>query len=246
MKIIISPAKKMTSSSIIEAKGSSPFLKESKGIVSKLKSLSLEEVKILYGCSDRIALEAYHYIQSFSFVNHQTPALLSYDGIQYQYMSPNIFKQEEFDYLEDHLFILSALYGVLKPFDGVCKYRLEMNNCLKIGDHKDLYAFWKDKIYKETYKNEDTILNLASEEYAKSIRKYVNKDQRFIDVEFREEDGKEKGVYAKMCRGLMTRYCAVNKIENVEDIKKFKENNYQFVNGLSSDKKFIFKRNNTH
>lgn len=242
MKLIISPAKKMTSSSIIEAKGSSPFLKESEEIISKLNSLSLEEVKTLYVCSDKIALEAYHYIQSFSFINHLTPALLSYDGIQYQYMSPNIFKEEEFDYLENHLFILSALYGVLRPFDGVAKYRLEMNNKLRIGEYKDLYDFWKDKLYKEVYKNEDTILNLASEEYAKAIRKYVTKNQRFIDVEFREEDGKEKGVYAKMCRGLMVRYCATNKIEDVEEIKNFKENNYSFSSKLSSGNKFIFLR----
>ena len=132
--------------------------------------------------------------------------------------------------------ILSGLYGVLKPFDGIIRYRLEMQSF-------DLYDFWKDKIYKEV--KDDVIINLASKEYSKCIEKYLNESDRYITITFCELlNGKlvTKGTYAKMARGEMVRFMAENDIENPDDIKKFDRLGYIFRSDLSSDSKYVFER----
>ena len=146
------------------------------------------------------------------FGRANTPALLAYDGIQYQYMAPQLFTAEQFAYVEAHLRILSGLYGVLRPFDGVTPYRLEMGARLKTSFCKSLYDFWGDGLYRAlTADGTDTLVNLASEEYAKAVRPWVSPPVRWIHVVFGELNGEklvEKGGYVKMARGEMVRFLA--------------------------------------
>lgn len=127
MQIIISPAKKMRDELDSLAPRSQPvFGQEARQLAGWLKSLSYEELKERLSCSEAIARQNYERYQKMDLRKNLSPAILSYEGIQYQYMAPGVFTYQEFDYLQQHLAILSGLYGLLRPFDGVRPYRLEM------------------------------------------------------------------------------------------------------------------------
>ena len=174
-----------------------------------------------------------------------TPAILAYEGIQYQYMAPGVFTQQEFDYVQEHLRILSGFYGVLKPFDGVTPYRLEMQAKLKIREAKDLYSFWGSSLAEYLFAETDCILNLASKEYSLCVSKYLTDTVRLITCVFGEEkDGKvvEKGTMCKMARGEMVRYMAENQIEDPEQIRAFDRLHFRFDQTRSHDDVFVFLR----
>lgn len=152
-----------------------------------------------------------------------TPALISYDGIQYTYMAPAIFEDGQHEYVKDHLRILSGFYGVLKPMDGVVPYRLEMQAKATVAGNKDLYEFWGNTLYIEVIDESRTIINLASKEYSKCIGKYLQPKGHYVTCVFGElDDGKvvQKGVYAKMARGEMVRFMSSMLIE----LRTFVEN----------------------
>ena len=172
-----------------------------------------------------------------------TPAVLSYEGIQYQYMAPGVFTYQELDYIEEHLRILSGFYGILRPFDGVTPYRLEMQAKLKLRQANDLYEFWDDKISKSLFSNTDCIINLASKEYSRCVSRYLPEKVQFITCAFGErKDGKilEKGTMCKMARGEMVRYMAQCQIENPEQIKSFEQLGYRFAPEESSETSYVF------
>ena len=121
-------------------------------------------------CNDRIVRQAFERYQNLS------PALLAYERIQYhQYMAPRVFEREYVQYAEEHLRILSGLYGILRPLDGVVPYRLELDAKLNAPFAKNLYDFWGDKLYRELVKQDDEILNLASAQYSRSIKNMSKK-----------------------------------------------------------------------
>ena len=160
-------------------------------------------------------------------------------------MAPSVFEDSQFEYVQNHLRILSTFYGVLKPLDGVTPYRLEMQAKVGIGDAKNLYEYWGDMLYCSVIDNSRIIINLASKEYSKSIEKYLTLRDKYITIVFCELLGDKlvtKGTYAKMARGEMVRFMAENSIENPEDIKKFDRLGYAFRYDLSSDTEYIFER----
>ena len=172
-----------------------------------------------------------------------TPAVLTYEGLQYQHMAPEVFSEGALTYIQKNLRILSGFYGVLKPFDGVTPYRLEMQAKLSVQGKKDLYDFWGERLYRELTDGDHLILNLASKEYAKAVEKYLTPEDRFITVEFGErKDGKvkQKATLAKMARGEMVRFMAENNIQDPEEIKAFHELGFSFEEALSDEKKIVF------
>ena len=173
------------------------------------------------------------------------PAILSYEGIAYQYMAPAVFDDEQLSYIQSNLRILSAFYGVVKPMDGVSPYRLEMQAKADVDGNKNLYEFWGDKLYKEVRDESGIIINLASKEYYKCIDKYLTPEDKFITCDFVEEVKGSlvtKGTYAKMARGEMVRFMAEKRIDNPQDIKKFDRLHYIFREDLSNNMKFVFER----
>ena len=172
-----------------------------------------------------------------------TPAILSYEGIAYQYMAPSVFEERKLLYIQRHLRILSAFYGVLKPLDGVTPYRLEMQAKSEVLGHKNLYEFWGERIYKAVRDESGVIINLASKEYSKCVEKYMTAGDTYITCVFGEWVNSkiaQKGTYAKMARGEMVRFMAEKEIENPEEIKKFDWLGYVFREELSSEKNYIF------
>ena len=245
MKIILSPAKKMKKDDDLGFYDLPVFLDKTKEILKCLKSLSKDELKEIWKCNDKIADENIDRLEKMNLEGDLTPAILAYDGIAYKYMAPSVFEDNQFSYIQEHLRMLSAFYGVLKPMDGVRPYRLEMQAKLRVGDYKDLYAYWGDNLYKSIVDESHVIVNLASKEYSKCIEKYLNEDDRYITITFCESvNGKlvTKGTYAKMARGEMVRYMAENNISDVEKIKSFDRLDYVYRDELSSDDEYVFEK----
>lgn len=234
MKIIISPAKQMKSNENTYFSLTTPiYLEKAKKLAQHLSKLSYQELKTVLNCSDSLAKKAFENYQKIDLEHNLSMAILSYNGIQYQYMAPSVFTDEEFAYIQDHLYILSGLYGILRPFDRIVSYRLEMQAKCPFS----LYEYWNHDLADAI--QDEIILNLASEEYAKCIRKY----KKLIDVRFCQRvQGKlkEKGVYAKMARGDMVRYLAQNQIENIDQVKTFNYQNYTFSPEDSTDSLLTF------
>lgn len=244
MKIIISPAKKMQVDTDSFIPLSQPlFLEQTQQLLEYLRSLSFEELKDLWKCSDKLATENYQNLWEMNLDGNLTPALLAYVGIQYQTMAPEVFSQVQFDYVQKYLRILSGFYGVLAPFDGVVPYRLEMQAKVKLNDSKDLYALWADRLYQVLYEDDDCVLNLASKEYSKAIERYVKPDQKFVTCVFGElKDGKvkQKATAAKMARGQMVQFLARKQIQDLAQAKEFNELGYRFLPEKSSQTEYVF------
>ena len=244
MKIIVSPAKKMNVNTDMYPVNRLPrFYDKAIQIKEYMQNLTFEEAKKLWGCNEKIAELNFRRFQEMDLNKNLTPAIISYEGIQYQYMMPSVFTEKALGYVEEHLRILSGFYGVLSPFDGVVPYRLEMQARAAIDKTKDLYDFWGDLLYRAVMDKDRTIVNLASKEYSVCIEKYLQKEDIFLTCVFGEwKDGKviQKGTFAKMARGEMVRFMAEEGIENVEEIKKFHELKYKFDESLSTNREYIF------
>ena len=246
MRIILSPAKKMQHDENGPAYRDLPvFLSDAEKIKDSLKEKSFSELKALWACNEKITEQNIERLSSMNLREKLTPALLSYDGIAYQYMAPTVFETEMLSYVQEHLRILSGFYGIVRPMDGVTPYRLEMQAKLEIDSAKNLYEYWGDRLYKEVRDSSGIIINLASKEYSKCIEKYLQPSDRYISCNFYEEqEGKlvQKGVYCKMARGEMVRFMAENRVEEPEGIKHFSVMEYRFSEELSSEKEYIFVR----
>lgn len=244
MKIIISPAKKMNvDTDSLPWEQLPQFLEKTQELHSKLKSMSPQDLQKLWKCNDKITAENVERLQFHQLTKNLTPAILAYEGIQYQYMAPSVFSDEEFDYIQKHLRILSGFYGILKPFDGVIPYRLEMQAKLKMGNHKDLYAFWGSALADALCEEEDCIVNLASKEYSSCISKHLKEGVTMVNCLFAELDnGKliEKGTMCKMARGEMVRFMAEHKVQNIEEMKAFDGRNHRYAAEYSTDEQLVF------
>ncbi len=303
LKIIISPAKKMRILEDYSCQLSAPVFQEKAGqLHTALRNLSFEELKKLWNCSEKLAVQNYERLHAWVPGRHLTPALLAYEGIQYQYMAPHIFSESQWTYAEEHLRILSGFYGILRPTDGVIPYRLEMQAKLApvrkaFGSVNSLYEYWGDSIYRhlaaETPADIDAlqstgpaaktpadadalqsagpaaktpadadalqsagpaakppadadtlqIVNLASDEYSKSVLPFIAPSVTWVSCIFGElADGrvKVKGTLAKMARGEMVRWMAENQIQDVRGLRDFRQLNYRFHEELSSDRAYVF------
>lgn len=243
MKIIISPAKKMKREEILAPVGLPVFVEKAEQLMQYLKSLSYGALKELLQCNDAIATLNFERYQKMELQRLLSPAILSYEGIQYQYMSPHILDGQSLDYIQKNVRILSGFYGILKPFDGIVPYRLEMQAKLKTPFCKNLYDFWQDSIYQDLVREDKTILNLASVEYSKVVSRYCSADERFITCTFGQwQDGtvKEKGVYVKMARGEMVRFLAERNITKPEGAKAFDRLGYRYQESLSNAAHYVF------
>lgn len=246
MKIIISPAKKMNiDDDIFECRTEPVFLERTKELMNYMKNLSYEECKTMWKCSDKLAQLNYDRILDMDLNYRLTPAIFSYEGIQYQYMGPKVLSQDAIEYLQENLRILSGFYGILKPLDGVVPYRLEMQTKLIKHENKDLYEYWSDEIANSLFEETDLIINIASKEYSKCIEKYIKNQPniRFITCVFGELKGDkviEKGTLAKMARGEMVRYLAENNIRDLTQVKMFDKLDYKYSEEKSNDDTYVF------
>lgn len=244
MIFIISPAKKMNEEEYASGNYEIPtFIEKTREILSVLQGFSFEELKLLWKCNDEIAKHNLKRLEHMDLEKNLSAAILAYEGIQYQYMAPNVFQQEEMDYISSHLRILSGFYGVLRPFDGVTPYRLELGAKLSVGSSKNLYEFWKDSWANTLVAETDCIMNLASKEYSKGVLPYLPPDYPCVTVSFRERKegvAKEKATLCKMARGQMVRWATEQRISHPDGLKNFSEMGFLFSEEASSAKLFVF------
>lgn len=244
MKIIISPAKKMTDKAVLPWTELPAFIDRSEVLLARLRELSFDECKALWGCSQKLAETNFERLQTMDLHGGDlAPALLSYVGIQYQYLGAAVLDADSYDYLQEHLRILSGFYGVLRPFDGVTPYRLEMQAKLAVDGAPDLYGFWGSTLYDAVMDDSRTVVDLASVEYSKCVSSHLREGDHLLKVVFGElVNGKvvQKGTLAKMARGEMVRFMAANRVEHPEEIKEFAELGYRFTPQLSNANEYVF------
>ena len=254
MLFIISPAKTLDYNSLIPTQGQSdiPFLKESKQLVKVLKKYKADDIAKLMGVSAKIAHLNYDRFAQWKapFIEGESrQALYAFKGEVYHGLDAYSLSQEESNYAQEHMRMLSGLYGLLRPYDMILPYRLEMGTKLQTDKFKNLYEFWGDKITKNLQKaieesGTSVLVNLASNEYFKSINTKKIKSPIITPI-FKDAKGdsyKVISIFAKKARGLMSRYIIENKIEDPEDMKLFDKGGYFFNEELSSETELTFTR----
>lgn len=244
MKILISPAKTMRTGVVRKREGEPVFLEKTREILESMRKLSYDEAKVLWKCNDKLAQLNYKRIQEMDLKNG-TAAIFLYDGLQFKAIETETLTRDEAEYMTSHLRILSGFYGVLRPFDGITTYRLEMQSRLQVGDAKTLYDFWGRQLYEMVMDEDRTLINLASREYISAVSPWLTNQDRIITVEFlteREGKRRQESTYAKMGRGRLVRFMAENQVETVEAIQDFSALGFHFDAEHSSDTRYVFVR----
>lgn len=256
MIIILSPAKTLEiNESLNKLPMTEPqYLEEAEVLINELKTYDEYSLSSLMKTSIKLTkLNMERFKLWRKSLDNAFICLGAFKGEAYRGLDAGSYSMEELFYANDHLRILSGLYGILRPFDGINFYRLEMGTKLKFNTYKNLYEYWGDKlaenIYSELIKSDDKILiNLASNEYYKSvegIKKYD--DIKVITPEFKENRLGEYKVIttkAKRARGLMASFIIRNKITNIDGIKSFNYEGYEYDEELSCEHKLVFTREN--
>jgi cytoplasmic iron level regulating protein YaaA (DUF328/UPF0246 family) len=253
MILVISPSKTQNFTSQQYPRFTLPvMLVQSQKLIAELKKLDPQQIGELMGISDRLAQQNWRRFQDFSIpfdLKNAKQALLVFKGDVFSPIKAEEYTEEDFSFAQDHLRILSGLYGILRPLDLVQPYRLEMGIKSGFGDKKNLYEFWDRQV--TDVLNEDLVqesrpllVNLASDEYFKVIKPKGLKAP-VLKIFFKEnKNGTYRviAIHAKRARGLMVHYVVKNRIDKVEDLKKFNLEGYRFRKEFSSDRELVFCR----
>lgn len=255
MLSIISPAKKLMTNSLTPHKKSSTldFQTHTLELVSKLKTMTVADISSLMGLSEALSRLNFERYQDFNLKgSKQQPssnAILLFQGDVYQSLNAKSFNDKQLTFAQEHLNILSGLYGLIKPLDLIQPYRLEMGTRLASSKGKNLYDFWQEILTEkinqrlESHKSK-LIINLASSEYVKAINiKKLN--YPIINIHFKEtKNGQLKtiGIHAKKARGSMARFIITNQIDCLNNVLDFSDLDYKYQSMLSDEKNIIFAR----
>ena len=262
LQVIISPAKQMrVTQDTFSVHGIPPFAHQTARLHQAL--LSIESIdgagglQALWNASDKLLASCMDTLHEFAPVLREadladsviarriSPAVMSYHGIQYQSMAPEVMDAAQLDWLQNHLWILSGLYGCVRPFHGVSPYRLEMGAKLAVDGARDLYAFWGNRLAQVIAPagSDTTIVNLASVEYAKAVLPHAAQDTTVITCFFGEGVRNDKPIQrstaSKKARGSMVRWMAENKVEDAAGLTEFNLG-YRYVPELSSPDSLVF------
>ena len=254
MITLLSPSKKLNfnEQDIVHSHTECDFIQSAELLANEAKNLTENDLKELMSISDNLAKLNRERFDRWSLPfspSNAKQAILAFDGGVYSGLKAEDFKDKDFDFAQDHLRILSGLYGILKPLDLIQPYRLEMGVSFKNNKGKNLYEFWKEDLTKNlnnTLKEHSnpTIVNCASVEYFSAIdlSKLDGKILSIVFKEYRDDKLKFISFNAKKARGLMTQYIMKNKINSNDDIKDFNYENYNFDLKLSDESTFVFTR----
>ncbi|MBU3004708.1 peroxide stress protein YaaA [Paraglaciecola arctica] len=254
MLVVISPAKNLDydTPAITNTFTQPEMLDDSQRLIKHCRKLSPAKIGSLMKISDKLAgLNADRYAGWHTPFdrNNAKQALLAFNGDVYSGLDANTFCQDDFDYAQQHLRILSGLYGVLRPLDLMQAYRLEMGTKLDTGKNKNLYQFWDDRISKKLNEAIDTqgdnvLINLASNEYFKAVKPKVLNAEIYTPVFQDCKNGQYKVIsfFAKKARGMMARYIIQNRLTDVSELKNFDTAGYQFSQEKSKGNELVFTR----
>lgn len=277
VQVIISPAKKMrragagTPADDVAPRGIPPFPEVSRRLAERLRSMGRDELQALWKTSDRLTGECLEATRRLEVPRNLaeargarmaatlTPAILTYDGIQFRSMAPEVLEGPALEWLQAHLWVLSGLHGCVRPLDAVMPYRLEMGARLQMdapadlgpseegasrGPTRDLYQFWGDAIERHVAAGADVVVNLASVEYARSVVPCLG-DVPCVTCVFGEDlrAGRpvQRSTASKAARGSMVRWMAERALDDPDDLRHF-DVGYHFDEGLSEPGHLVFMR----
>lgn len=254
MIVLLSPAKTLDFETACPTDKYSQleFPKEAKKLNVLLKKLKVGDIQKLMSVSEDIAQlnhARFKNFQSEYTLENSKQAVFAFKGDVYLGMEPQSFSEKDLDYAQGKMRILSGLYGILRPLDLIQPYRLEMGTKLANKEGTNLYHFWGDKITKKINaelksQNDDVILNLASNEYFKSV-KSKSLQGSLVTAEFKDsKNGEYKmiGFFAKKARGAMAAYVVKNRIEKIDDLKGFDWDGYIYNENMSEENNLVFTR----
>ncbi len=249
MLAIISPSKTQDFSSCsVNTFSKARQLTQSQELIDVLKNKTQVQISKLMTLSDKLSKLNFDRFQAFKTpfsLDNAKQALLAFKGDVYNGIDAPSLSLEDLKFAQNNVRMISGLYGVLRPLDLIQPYRLEMGTKLSNKNGSNLYDYWGSKISKVLNGDEkDLIINLASNEYFKSIDKKVLKAQ-ILDIVFKEKKNdtyKVIGIYAKRARGLMVNYIIRNRITDPKALKNFSDEGYHYDEALSSDSSWVYIR----
>ncbi len=250
--ILLSPSKTQTPDRKTSAPSTIAFAEKTRELVTYFQGLSVDEIAAQMKISDRLAVSTQQRFRDLTFpipadTKGAGEALATFKGDVFSEIQVEKFTDEDFQYAQHHLRILSGLYGILRPLDLIQSYRLEMGQKISAGFTSTLYQFWKEEITSSIQKSlatlEDSyLLNLASDEYFKALdAKRISSP--IIQVMFQQEkNGKRRtiAIHAKRARGALANYILRNRVNSLQDIREFSYQGYRFETSLSTDERLFF------
>ena len=254
MLIVISPAKTLDFEPVdASLKSSKPtLLKQSAELVEQMRQFDSRGLQQLMGVSEKIAslnVERYQSWHTPFNRRNAKQAIMAFRGDVYTGLDADSFKADDFEFAQEHLRILSGLYGLLKPLDLIQPYRLEMGTRIETSQGGDLYTFWRDTITPAVNRqlkkiDSDTLVNLASNEYFSALDGDKLKARVCTPVFKDYKNGKYKIVsfFAKKARGQMSAYAIQKKITDAEQLKRFRVDGYKYDKASSTDTEWVFLR----
>ena len=254
MILIISPSKTQDLKSRQYSRFTVPvMLEQSQQLIDALKGLNPEQIAGLMGASDKLAQLNWQRFQDFTApfdLENAKQALLVFKGDVFSPIDVEAYTDEDFSFAQDHVRILSGLYGILRPLDLMQAYRLEMGIKSGFANAMNLYEFWATRLTEAlnkdlAHQSQAVLVNLASDEYYKVIQPQKI-TAPVLKVSFKENKSgtyKVVAIHAKRARGLMINFVVTNHLAKVQDLKTFKLQGYQFNDSLSSDQEWVFCRN---
>ncbi|WP_282042459.1 peroxide stress protein YaaA [Winogradskyella flava] len=252
MKLVLSPAKSLDFESKLPTTNTteSCFLAEAERLNKLLKKKSAKSLSKLMHISDNLGQLNYERNQEWQLPftkDNARQALYAFSGDVYRGLDAYSIDTEKLDKVQDTVRIISGLYGILKPLDLIQPYRLEMGTRMPVGKNKNLYEFWKKKVTQtlnDELDDDELFLNLASNEYFKAIDTKALKVPviNIVFKEFKNGEYKMIAIFAKLARGLMTRYIIDTDAKTLDDVKSFNYEGYGFSDSLSSEKELVFVR----
>ncbi len=253
MLLVVSPAKALDETPLEGLPASEAhFLNDAETLATILKAKSPVDIGELMSLSEKLSELNYQRFQDWQLPlgTKAKQAVFLFKGDVYQGIAPCALTEAQIQYLQNHLRILSGLYGLLSPLDKILPYRLEMGTKLANPAGENLYHFWQPKLAEALNEQlvnsgSSVLVNLASNEYFKAVQKKTLNAEIITPIFKDYKNGKYKIIsfYAKKARGLMARYAAVEQIENVQDLKQFDYDGYQFCSEESNESDWVFKRN---
>lgn len=254
MLAILSPAKNLNMEKAINVDlyTKPVFIKEASTLMKELQKYTPPEMESLMKINSELAEQNFMrhitWNQEHNLSNGKQ-ALLAYDGAVYRGIGAKDFNKQQLSFANDHLRILSGLYGALRPLDLIQPYRLEMGTKLKNSSGNNLYSFWKDKLtnyFKEelSKQNDNILIDLASKEYSSAIDMSKLKAKLITPIfkDYKRGTHKVITIYAKRARGLMSRFIIDNSIVSQDDLKEFDKEGYSYNEYLSTDIEWVFTR----
>lgn len=254
MLFLLSPAKKLDYDTPLptETHTQPLFVAQAKTLIDTLKKKSASEVGELMSLSpalSKLNVERYNAWRDKFSLENSRQAILAFNGDVYEGLDAGSLTETQLNWAQEHIALLSGLYGVLRPLDLMQPYRLEMGTRLKCGKTSNLYEYWGDTM--ATYLNErqagekaPIVVNLASEEYFKSVNQKVL-NARVVQCVFQDwKNGAWKIIsfHAKRARGLMARYAILHKVTKPQGLEKFDLEGYAYAADASSPDKLVFRR----